>query len=289
VREEHEARRAAGYAGTLFVDHDVARVLGTDRYISALRFGGTFSIDPYAYCQGLRAVLEANGVAIHEASPVTRLGADVVASPQGSVRAEHVVVCADRSIPALGALASEIYHVQTFLGISEPLSAAALRRVFPAGAVMTWDSALIYSYFRLAEGNRLLLGGGNLLHTYASRPPHSLEPFARHAREQFESAFPDVQVRIESAWSGMLGVSKDLLPILGADPRRASICYVGAATGLPWAAALGRYAAERILDGRRDFDAAFSPARRFFIGPRLQALLSTPATFALSHAVTRCR
>jgi gamma-glutamylputrescine oxidase len=179
--------------------------------------------------------------------------------------------------------------VQTFLGMTEPLSADALRRVFPAGPVMTWDAALIYSYFRLAEGNRLLLGGGNLVHTYASHPPRSLEPFARHARAQFEATFPGVELRIESAWSGMLGVSKDLLPILGSDSRRPSISYVGAATGLPWAAALGRYAAERILDGRRDFDAAFSPAREFLIGPKLQALLSTPVTFALAHAVTRFR
>jgi gamma-glutamylputrescine oxidase len=208
---------------------------------------------------------------------------------EGSVSARGVVVCTDRSIPELGALEREIYHVQTFLGMTAPLSEAALQRIFPSGPVMTWDSDLIYSYFRLADRNRLLLGGGQLLHTYASRPPASLERFARHARAEFAATFPEVDVQIESAWSGMLGVSKDLQPILGPDPERESICFVGAATGLPWAAALGRYAAERILDGRRDFDAAFSPAREFVIGPRLQALLSTPLAFALANAVTRMR
>jgi transposase len=87
----------------------------------------------------------------------------------------------------------------------------------------------------------------------------------------------------------MLGVSKDLLPIHAPDRERDSIWYVGAATGLPWATALGRYAAERLVAGRRDFDAAFSPEREFAVGPRLQALLSTPVTFAISNAVVRFR
>src|SRR5688572_19129358 len=289
VREEHEARRELGYEGGFYQGAAIAQVLGTDRYTAALRFGGTFSIDPYAYCQALRDVLAANGVAIHEASRVTRLREDGVDTQEGCVRARDVVVCADRSIPELGLFERDIFHVQTFLGISAPLPESALRRVFPAGPVMTWDSDLIYSYFRLAQGDRLLLGGGDLLHTYASRPARDLERFARRARAAFEDAFPDVDVELEHTWAGMLGVSQDLLPILGPDPQRPSICCVGAATGLPWATALGHYAAERLVAGRRDFDAAFSPERKAVIGPRLQALLSTPVTFALANAITRLR
>lgn len=289
VREEHDARTRLGYEGCLFLGPRVAEVLGTPRFTSALRFGDTFSIDPHAYCSGLASALEARGVQIFEQSRVTRLRADGVDTPDGALMAGRVVVCADRFIPELGALCGAIYHVQTFLAISAPLATHALRRLFPTGPVMVWDSDLIYSYFRLADAGRLLLGGGDLLHTYAARPPDTLEPFARRARRSIERTFGDLELEIECAWSGMLGVSKDLLPIHAPDRERESIWYVGAATGLPWASALGRYAAERIVAGRRDFDGAFSPQRDFAVGPRLQALLSTPVTFALCNAVARFR
>jgi gamma-glutamylputrescine oxidase len=289
VRAEHEAREQLGHPSRLYAASEVPQVLGTDSYAAALRYGETFSIDPYAYCQGLRRRLEADGVQIYEDTHVTALRGDGVDTPHGTVRARHVVVCADRFIPALGAFQREIYHVQTFLAMSAPLSEEDLRRLFPSGCTMTWDSDLIYSYFRVAEGNRLLLGGGDLLHTYARAPAKDLMRFARRACAYFKAKFPYVALKVEFAWSGMLGVSKDLLPIMGPDPVHDTIWYAGAATGLPWAAALGAYAAERITAARSDFDAVFSPARKFVIGPRMQAWLSTPLTYAISNGIAKYR
>ena len=85
----------------------------------------------------------------------------------------------------------------------------------------------------------------------------------------------------------MLGVSKDLLPIMGPDKSNNAVYYVGAATGLPWAAAIGAYAADRVINGRSEFDQVFSPERNFIIGPRIQSLLSTPLTYALSNGIAK--
>jgi gamma-glutamylputrescine oxidase len=287
VREEHEARVELGYPSRFYEGADVLQVLGTSRYAAGVRHGGTFSIDPFAYCQALRDLLEARGVAIFEGSAVTRLRADGVDTAHGSVRARHVVVCTDRFLPELGALEDEIYHVQTFLGMSSPLPQEQILGMFPDGLAMTWDSDLVYNYFRVAGPDRLLLGGGDLLHTYAHSPASSLAGFARGSRAYFEHKFPGVVVDLEFVWSGMLGVSKDLLPVMGADRVHDSIWYAGAATGLPWAAALGVYAAERIIDARRDFDELFSPDRKFVIGRRMQAWLSTPLTFAISNGIAK--
>ena len=92
---------------------------------------------------------------------------------------------------------------------------------------------------------------------------------------------------MEYVWSGTLGVSKDLLPIAGTSKDNPSVFYVGAATGLSWASALGSYAAEHLLSNRNEFDKDFSPDRRFIIGGLLQSLLSTPATYALSHGIKK--
>lgn len=85
----------------------------------------------------------------------------------------------------------------------------------------------------------------------------------------------------------MLGVSKDLLPIMGPDQKMKNVWYVGAATGLPWAAALGVYAADKIINGRNEFDQEFSWKRRFVIGSHTQKLLTTPITYAVSHGIAK--
>ena len=85
----------------------------------------------------------------------------------------------------------------------------------------------------------------------------------------------------------MLGVSKDLLPIIGPDANNDCVFYVGAATGLPWAAALGNYAADHALYSRNEFDKDFSPQRHFIISPRVQSFLTTPLTYAISHGLAK--
>jgi glycine/D-amino acid oxidase-like deaminating enzyme len=73
-------------------------------------------------------------------------------------------------------------------------------------------------------------------------------------------------------FTGFIGISKDFAPVVGSHPRYSSVHYAAGAAGLPWAAALGRYLAEKALDGRNDVDAVLAVHRRFPIGPHLQAV-----------------
>lgn len=287
IVEEHRARQSLGYASRRYTSRDVRQVIGSSDYVGAVRYPDTFGINSYRYCQALRQILLGAGVRIYEATPVTRIHAKGVDTAEGAVRADNVIVCADRFIPDFGMLKKEIYHVQTFLGISKPLSDADVRRVFPDGCMMTWDTDLVYNYFRLTGQNRVLLGGGDLLYIYARGVSDNTPRFERRLAACFRKKFPGVPLELEYVWPGMLGVSKDLLPIMGADETKRNVWYVGAATGLPWAAALGIYAAERITRGRNELDGDFSWRRKFVIGPRLQALLTTPLTYAVSHGIAK--
>ena len=60
-------------------------------------------------------------------------------------------------------------------------------------------------------------------------------------------------------------------------------------SGLPWAAALGEYVADKIVQGREELDEVLSPRRPFTIGPRVQRVLGKPVSFALSHAAAKLR
>ena len=106
---------------------------------------------------------------------------------------------------------------------------------------------------------------------------------ARYLAERF----PDLRIKFTACWPGLIGISKDFAPVIGRHPRYSMVHFAAAAAGLPWAAALGRYLAEKVLDGRADLDAALSVDRRFPIGPRMQAVLGKPCAYAISHGILK--
>lgn len=287
IKKEHEARGKLGYASVLYEDSKIKEIVGSEKYAGAVKYSDTFGINSYLYCQAIKDILRASGVLIYEQTPVKQILGHNILTPYGRITAEHIIVCADRFIPDLGVLKKEIYHVQTFLGITKSLSDEQVKKIFPEEKMMVWDTDLVYNYFRLTGDNRLLVGGGDLLYTYAHNISNKTARFGKRLKNYIKKKFPLVDIEMEYLWSGMLGVSKDLLPIIGSDKDNDCVFYVGAATGLPWASALGQYAAERIIKGRNEFDEDFSSKRHFVIGSGLQSILGNPVTYALSHGIAK--
>lgn len=287
IAEEHAARHALDYQSRQYDGMQIREIIGSSSYAGGVRYPNTFGMNSYLYCQALRDNLMQAGVRIYEKTPVLRIQTGGVDTSVGNALAPHVIVCADRFIPDLGIMKKEIYHVQTFLGISKPLRDADMQKIFPRDRMMVWDTDLVYNYFRAAGENRILLGGGDVLYTYAHSISNNTARFKKRLAFYFRKKFPNVPLELEYIWPGMLGVSKDLLPVMGDDLTLNNVWYAGAATGLPWAAALGAYAADRIVHGRNEFDKDFSWQRKFIIGPRLQMLLTTPAAYALSHGIAK--
>jgi len=287
VRREHEARIQLGYPSKLLKKDELGEVLGGGHYAGGVRYPETFGMDPYRYCQGVKDALVKRGVRLCEATPVLALERGVARTAGGSVRAKHFIVATDRFLPELGLEQRDIYHAQTFLTVSTPLSQDQIGRIFPGDRTMVWDTDLIYQYFRLVEGNRLLLGASSLRYTFRHHEEDVLSPVLRKMHRYLERSFGLGDIRFEQVWPGLIGVSKDLMPIVGIHPELPGLRFVGGATGLPWAAALGAYLADQIVHGRSELDAFFSPGRRFPVGACMQRVLSTPLAFMLSHGAVK--
>jgi len=284
---EHAARKQLGYASTLHDRTQVQSVIGSKKYFGGVEYSDTFGMNSYLFCQGMKAVLQQKGVHIFEHTRVDRIHAGGVNANGCAVHATHVVVCADRFTPQLGALKKDIYHVQTFLMVSNPLPEAVIARIFPQGKKMVWDTDLIYQYYRVTGDNRMLIGVGDFLWTYRRKENVSPTAFYTRLLGYLKTHFPEVTFDVEYIWPGFLGVSKDFLPIVARDPEHSNIHYIGAASGLPWAAALANYVADAIVSGRSELDSYFSPDRKQPIGPAVQTVIGTPATFALSHGIIK--
>ncbi len=282
IREEAEARRAVDLGGD-HLDAAALAALHPGGYEAGLAYGGTWAVDAFGYCQGLRRALIARGVRVYEGSPVTTIEGTTVRTPLGAVRAPHLVVCVNRMPAALNPRASErVYHAQTVLTVSEPLAPAQIDQLFPARRFQVWDTTTVYSYYRLTGDDRLLLGGGSAVSTFARRAlrsPRVVDAVIRGFRERF----PMLEtLRFERWWPGLIDVTRDLMPIVDTDPEDPRVSYVLGAPGLPWAAWCGDHAARRIVAPETEaLGHVFGWDRPALVPTGLPAVLGKPLSFAI--------
>lgn len=286
IQEESETRKKFGFASTLYTCETVKSVIGSTDYYGGVRYGSSFGIHTYQYLQGMKNVLMEKGVRVYEEAIVTQINPQSVQVNGVTVQGDKIVVCTDALTPDLGALTRKIYHAQTFIMLSDPLTDKQARHIFPEGNLMVWDSDMVYQYYRLVKDNRLLVGGASVFSTFWPWERHNAHSIARKLNKYWQKKFPVVDVAFPYMWPGMIGVSLDVMPIAGHDLNHPSIYYIAGATGLPWAATLGKYSAEHIVDNKTEMDKFFSPERHFPLGTSLSYLIGKPMTFALSNFIS---
>ena len=287
IEREHQVQRSLGYSTTLYDRASIQAIVRSSRYYGGIRYGGTFGINSYSYCRTLRNALERQGVRIFEGTPAIRVAGHQVETPHGAVAARTIAVFTDGDLPSLGLAAPAVHRVQATLSISQPLSEDEIRSIFPESNLMVWDSDLIYQYFRITGERRLLIGAGDVRSLYFQSAAGSRRRIVRKQRRYLARHFPSLRIAFEHTWSGPIGVSKDFAPVIGRHEAFPDVYFAGAAAGLPWAAALGEYVAQKITDGRDELDELFSPQRSFAVGRRLQRVVGKPAGFALSHGIEK--
>ncbi|SRR5579875_250004 len=287
VREEAEARRQLGYPSVEYGAAEVGRAIGSDAYRRALRYGGTYGIDALRYSQGVKRVLLERGVRIFESTEAQAIDGHTVRTHGGSVTADRIVVCADKLSRSFSPYADNVFHAETFLTVSAPLTDREVYGLFPDGPLQCWDSDLVYSYWRLTGDQRLLLGGGSLLSTYvrhAVTSPHVAERIVAKFRRKFPAL---AQVEFMQYWPGLIDMTRDLFPTVLRDPKAPWVQFVLGCVGLPWAAFCGDFAARHARSTETQDDHIyyryFRPDRRFFMPLWTERVLGKPIVFTVNN------
>ena len=284
IRTEHDTHQRLGFPSRFYEESELPPVIGTSTYHAALRTYDTFSINGYLYAQGLKHALMKQGVRVFENSAAVEIAPHGAQTAHGTVHARLVLICLDRYAPNLALTPTDNYHAQTFLILSEPLDETTRRRIFPEQPLLVWDTDLVYQYFRPTADHRLLVGGSQLRYTYRRHKSHgensAVHALVHYAREKFPFLS---ETRFTHYWPGMIGVTKDLLPLAGRSAQVPSHFYAMCSAGLPWSTLAGRVAAQQAVEGTTPLDQFFAPSRAFNPLEPLQPLLRKPATFAVSH------
>ncbi len=288
AQEEVKAREALGYPQTIYGTAELSKVLGASGYTGGVRYPGTYGVDALRYAQGVKEVLLARGVRIFEGSEAKAVDGHTVRTHAGSITADQIIFCIDKPQSPLVPMADEVYHAQTFLSISEPLSDAEVAKLFPDQPLQCWDSDLVYSYYRLTGDQRLLLGGGSALTTF-SRNDVTHDGVISRVVKGFKTHHPFLKdLDFVQFWPGRIDCTRDLMPTVVCDPERPYIHFVLGCVGLPWATFCGDFAARNVLGTAEEDDHKyyryFSGDRGFLLPTWLERFLGKQLVFSLNNA-----
>jgi glycine/D-amino acid oxidase-like deaminating enzyme len=254
-----ERLRAAGIAAE-FVPESALAIRGARGALLDPRAG---RLNGFALLQAMRAALDAEGLAVHEHTPVrrVRLGAEVVLeTPEGEVRARALVLATNAYTPALGFFRRGILPLHAHVVATEPLAAERFERIgWGAWDGFTDDLDRI-AYASRTPGGRLVFGGGgNAAYAYrfAGRPEASAgaaeraEPFLRGALLRYFPALADVA--IGRRWTGTLALTLDRVCSIGVGAVHPNVYHALGYSGHGVALALlaGRVLAD-LYDGDHD-------------------------------------
>ncbi|WP_369271876.1 NAD(P)/FAD-dependent oxidoreductase [Streptomyces sp. R11] len=191
-------------------------------------------LHPVKLVKGLAAAVEALGVTIHELTPVTEIRPKHAVTPYGTVRAPYVLRCTEGFTAGLKGQRRTWLPMNSSMIATEPLSPEQWESVGWAGLETLGDMAHTYMYAQRTADGRIALGGRGVPYRFGSRTdndgrtqPETIEAL----REILVGFFPALAgVRVDHAWSGVLGVPRDWCATVTLD-RSTGIGWAGGYVG----------------------------------------------------------
>ena len=187
------------------------------------------ALDPARLVRGLAAAVEKRGVRIYEGTPVTSLESGRVHTPQGVVRAEHILLATEGYTPQVAGHRRDLAPVYSLMLATAPLAVAAWEQIGLADRATFSDERHLTIYGQRTTDGRLAFGGRGAPYHFGSRisPAFDRNTKVHDAlRRILGELFPVLRdVEITHRWGGNLGVPRDWFPSVGLDRT----------TGLAWA------------------------------------------------------
>jgi glycine/D-amino acid oxidase-like deaminating enzyme len=220
-------------------------------------------LQPARFVREVGARAAARGVRLHEETPVLDLAApspgEVVArTPGGEVHASLALVCTNAAAgQLLPFFADKVDPVR-----GQMLATAPAPPTFACPVYADHG----FDYWRQDEHGRVVLGGWRNLDTDGERGfDETLHPGIQERMTTFLHRFPSMRdVPITHRWSGIMGFSRDGLPMAGPVPglpgALAAVGFTGHGFGFAFLA--GEALVQVALEGRSEFTDLFT-TRRF--------------------------
>ncbi|TFZ05636.1 FAD-binding oxidoreductase [Ramlibacter henchirensis] len=220
-RSFEQLRREADPDVELLSAAAVRDEIGSDRFAGAVLYRKSAQMHMGRFGRALAEAAARRGALIYDHTPVERLqrlrgSAYRVHTRRGAIEADQVLLATGAT--RVGAFSSfsfwrrRIVPIGSFIIVTEPLDAAAVRALLPQRRTYTTTDTL-HNYFRVTPDNRLVFGGRA---RFALSSPRSDARSGHVLREQLVALFPALRdTRIDYCWGGIVDMTQDRLPHAG--------------------------------------------------------------------------
>lgn len=226
---------------------NVARVRGAAWHPHCAR------IHPAKLVTGLARAVERHGVTIYEDTRVTEIVSGHAVTEHGTASAPFIIRATEGFTADVKGLHRRWLPMNSSMVITEPMPTEVWDGIGWSRGEVLGDFAHVYMYAQRTADDRIALGGRGIPYRYGSRldkdgqtQARTVESLTALLRRFFPGA---VDVPIDHAWAGVLGVSRDWSASVGFDPRTGmgwAGAYVG--TGVSTTNLAGRTLADLILN-----------------------------------------
>ena len=199
-------------------------------YPAALLSRDGARIDPHRFACSLLADAARRGVRIHDRTRVTRRASTrrgfTLQTDRGHrVRARHLVLATGyESDPFLPDGPTRL--LSTYALVTEP----APRFAGWPGSRLIWETANPYTYLRMTDDNRALIGGYDEPFRDPRKRDALLPRKTTALLRRFRQLLPDAPCEVGYSWCGTFAESADGLPFIGRHPRHPRL-YLAAGYG----------------------------------------------------------
>jgi len=196
---------------------------GSPHYASGLYTPGTVMLQPAGYIRGLAKGLMAQGVIIHENSPVTGLnregGAWRLITPNGSISAGQVILTVNGHLESFGFERGRLMQIFLYAVMTPELDAAALARLCGQSRWGVTPSDPMGTTVRRIDtkqgGNRIITRTCATLNPNRSASQTNVARAAKVMQRKFDQRFPQLAgLKMEHAWAGHLCLTLNSVSVM---------------------------------------------------------------------------
>lgn len=132
IKQEHQARQQLSYPSNFYDENTIVTIVNGEQFYAGVSYGQCFSITSYLFCQHFKEILQQNpAIEIYEATAAQQINNHTITTSTGhTITADYIIIAADYALDTLGYAVNSVYHAQTFLSVSKPLSDKALSALF---------------------------------------------------------------------------------------------------------------------------------------------------------------
>ena len=176
---------------------------------------------PAKLVTGLARAVTEKGVTIHEDTAVTAIEPGQARTDRGVVRAPVVLRCLEGFTASLDGQRRELLPLNSAMIVTDPLGEERWARTGWEGAELLGDLAHAYMYAQRTADGRIALGGRGVPYRFGSRTDRfgiTQKATIKQLVAILHAMFPaTVDMSIDQAWCGVLGVRRDWTPTVGFD------------------------------------------------------------------------